>query len=139
MTSARLVPMSSADVKNRADHARSFLAAADLVLDFGEEVDISPITNIVGSLAVLAGIAASDAICGMGTGKRSGSPSHVDALELLAGATDQGRSHAARLQTLLKSKSATHYSAIRLTDALAAELLKTARRLVSATDDVLRA
>lgn len=130
--------MGRAEVAARADHARAFLAAADLVVDFGEDAEITPASNIIGSLSVLAGIAASDALCGHAVGMRSASANHADALGLLARSSPSGSAYSARLRTLLDSKSNAHYSAMRLSDGSAAELLKTARRLVDAMESELR-
>jgi hypothetical protein len=62
-------------VLTRRQHAHSFIDAADLVLQLGHDAGISYIANTVGSLAVLAGIAAADAICGVTP--QPSSPRHV--------------------------------------------------------------
>lgn len=56
--------MTRTEVRTRAQHAHAFLTAADLVVDLGHDAGIDDLGNTIGSLAVLAGIAAGDAICG---------------------------------------------------------------------------
>jgi hypothetical protein len=60
--------MSKAEVLARAEHARAYLLVADLVRG---DASITARSNILGAIAVLAGIAASDAICGKTLGKSS--------------------------------------------------------------------
>lgn len=81
--SARTTRMTGAEVRTRAQHAHAFLTAADLVADLGHDAGIDDLSNTVGSLAVLAGIAAGDAICGAALGERSASQSHGDAVTML--------------------------------------------------------
>lgn len=61
----RMQSMTPADAAVRRRHSRAFLDVADLVLD-----DRSDTANasVAGSLAVMAAIAASDALCGHALG-----------------------------------------------------------------------
>jgi hypothetical protein len=68
---ARTRRMTKSEVQARRAHAHSFLQAADLAHQFGDEADIVAKGNTVGSLAVLAGIAAADAVCGALLGERA--------------------------------------------------------------------
>lgn len=129
--------MNPAEVHVRAQHARAFLEAADLVGEFGHDAGIPQIGNTIGSLAVLAGIAAGDAICGSVLGMRSSAEGHATAVELLR-TTEPGRNLAPHLRRLINSKTETQYAPALLTEARASDLVKAARRLVAGMDDVLR-
>lgn len=135
--SARTVATSAADVNTRAKHARGFIAAAELVREFGSDAGISPTSNIVGSLAILAGIAASDAICGKALGKRAGGEAHDDAIRLLASATLDGPAYSRDLRRLLSVKTNVQYSTVVLSDAAARDQLKWAKRLVAGMERLL--
>ena len=134
---ARTRKMTAAEVRTRAQHAHAFLTAADLVLDLGNDAGIDDLGNTVGSLAVLAGIAAGDAICGAVLGERSAGPDHGEAVAMLR-RTEPGKRLAQHLGRLIDSKTEIQYSPLLLTEARAAELMKAAQRLVDGMDEVLR-
>lgn len=134
----REVKMTPADVATRRDHAHAFLTAADLIETLGADSGIEHTTNLVGSLAVLSGIAASDTITGHVLGIRSASENHADALRMLKRSSRREEQFASHLKRLLDAKSDSQYSALFLTPARARALLTTARRLVNAMDDRLR-
>jgi hypothetical protein len=125
----RTSPMSAEGVRVRRRHAESYLSAADLVTELGDDADIDAIANVIGSLAVLAGIAAADAICGRALGERSASESHADAVDLLARVS--GDRLAPTLRRLLQSKTDTQYSPRLLSSARARDMLEWARKLVN--------
>lgn len=131
--------MSAADVRLRAGHARAFLAAAVLVDELGDAAEISPRTNIVGSLAVLAGIAASDAICGHRLAEKAAGENHSDAVRILQAACRPGRDLSKNLQRLLDAKSNTHYAATDIGERRARELVTSTTRLVEGMDAILAA
>lgn len=128
--------MNSADVLARQSHAHAFLDSARLVDQLGVDAGIDPIGNTIASLAVLAGIAASDALCGAEVGERVGE-NHADAVKLLRQATP-GKSSAAQLQRLLDAKAESQYSPRLVTVARALELTEQATRLVDEMDAVIR-
>lgn len=64
--------------------AREFLEVAELVVDERDQGDSFVYASSAAALAVLAGIAASDAACCMALQERSRSESHRDAEQLLA-------------------------------------------------------
>lgn len=134
---ARTRTMSSAETHTRAQHAHAFLTAAELVDDLGHDAGIDDLGNTIGSLAVLAGIAAGDAICGAALGERSAGQDHGDAAAMLR-RIEPGKRLAQHLARLIDSKTETQYSPLLLTEARAAELLKAARRLVDGMDGILR-
>lgn len=134
--SGRVATMTAADVKIRAGHAHSFLSTLRLVQELGSDAEIDDTDNIVGSLAVLAGIAASDAMCGRALGQRSVGESHADAVRLLS-QLRRGAPLASDLKRLLGEKSNSQYSPRYISADTARRMAKWAQRLVSAMDDVL--
>lgn len=133
----RTTAMSAADVAARAAHARGFLHAAEIVDEFSDDV-ADAAAHVVGSLAVLAGIAAADAICGHALGRRSAGDNHDQAVVLVKTATTQGPEFARDLRRLLGAKGNVQYSPRVVTAATSRELMKYARRLVDGMEAVLR-
>ena len=129
--------MTRAEVQVRAQHAHSFIQAADLVDQLGEEAGIPQIGNTIASLAVLAGIAASDAMCGAILGTRAAGEGHSEAVDLLR-STEPGKRLAAHLRRLIDAKTEVQYSAAVLTRSRASDLMKAAQRLIAGMDEVLR-
>lgn len=97
-----------ADARQRLKYANAYLEIAELVLDD----DRSEMPGVAAGLAVLAGIAASDAICALQLGEIHRGESHRDASELLRGATSDGKRLAATLLKLLDIKDEAHYGLI---------------------------
>jgi len=134
---SRVERMTGADVAARRRHAESYLASAELVEDLGDDADVDAVANVVGSLCVLAGIAAVDAICGHALGERSSAPSH-DAATVLLRKVQGGAELAPVFNRLLSSKTRTQYSPALLTTSQAQEMLTWARRLVEAMNRLSR-
>ncbi|HVB41960.1 MAG TPA: hypothetical protein VNF47_04550 [Streptosporangiaceae bacterium] len=65
--------------------------------------------NVAAGVAILAGIAASDTICGIRLGRMHRGDDHHGAEELLRTATPDGPKLAADLRRLLSLKDAAHY------------------------------
>jgi hypothetical protein len=87
--------------------------------------------NVATSLAVLAGIAASDAACCVALGRRSRGQDHLQAVDLVATVEPGGKQAAKDLYRLLDLKDASHYG---VTDLGAGKVLPSithARRLVT--------
>lgn len=122
----------------RARLARQFLEVAGLADAFSEELNDSGTSNAVASLAVLSGIAASDAICGVALGIRASGDSHADAVALLKSVRPGGASYAKDLQRLLNAKSTVQYGADLTSGKLAADCLKWADRLLAGAEAELR-
>ena len=122
--------MTRADSLARAQHARGFANAAEIVSEFAEEVGDEAVTTVVSSLAVLAGIAVADAICGVALLQRSTSDDHATAVRLLASVAPHGQSYARDLRRLISVKSGVQYSPRLVSPAVARDLTKYARRLV---------
>jgi hypothetical protein len=77
---ARTQSCDRSDALTRLSQAEAFLLAAELIVDDHSD-DATP--SVAASLAVLAGIAASDAACCSRLGVRTRGQSHTEAVELL--------------------------------------------------------
>lgn len=130
-------PMSPADVRARARKAHGFLDAARLVEAFREDDDEGAAATVVASLAVLAGIAAADALCGEAMGMRSNSGNHADAIALLKSSPTNVAPAVAQLRALVDLKSRAHYEPRLITAADASGALTSAERLLIAMDAAL--
>jgi len=97
---------SETDAATRLRHARLFLEVAQLVADEGEDLDYA---SPAAALAVLAGIAASDAACCMALGRRYRGQDHHEVAALLERVTPGGRQAANSLGRLVDLKDEAHY------------------------------
>ena len=107
--------------------ARAYLETAELVVSERRE----GFSNVTAGLAVLAGIAASDAICCVRLGRYHRGEDHRRATELLQAATPDGRELAIRLERLVRLKDTAHYGATLVTPTNANLAVRWARQLVS--------
>ena len=106
---ARTQTCTSAQARVRLSSAEKFLEVAKLV--DGEDDD-DAVRSVVASLAVLAGIAASDAACCLALGQRSRAQNHHEAEGLLAGIANGGAEAATSLRRLLDLKDKAQYGFI---------------------------
>ena len=97
---------SGADAATRLRQARLFLEVAQLVADEGDDVEYA---SPAAALAVLAGIAASDAACCKALGRRYRGQDHREAAALLERVTPGGRQAANSLGRLVDLKDEAHY------------------------------
>lgn len=88
--------------KNRLDVAKQYQELAHLKA----KEKLGAARNVAAGNAVLAGIAASDAICCWNLGERSSSSSHSDAVVLLAKLDKKLAKH---LSILIGDKTTSHY------------------------------
>lgn len=132
MRRGRTRPMSLADARSRAESARRFLEVARETQTLHEDW-----TDVMASNAVLAGIAASDAICGCVLRLASSGEDHAQAVELLRTATPEGPAYAKELRRLVEIKTAAQYSPATTSAEVATRSLVWAGRLVEAMEDVL--
>lgn len=86
--------------------------------------------RVAAALAVLAGIAAADAICGLRVGKRSRGQDHRQAVALLQEVRLRDTSLPSRLQRLIAEKDAVHYSPNLVTASSAKGLVRHASALL---------
>lgn len=127
--------MSKTAVARRAQQARAYLLIADLALT---DRAMPGHTNVAGANAVLAGIAASDAICGHALGVRPVGEAHDDAITLLKRASVPTSRAPAQLKRLLSSKTDTQYSPDLVSENTATALVNSAQRLIDEMNAVLR-
>jgi hypothetical protein len=97
---------SQEDARTRLRHARQFLEVAVLVAGEGDDIEYS---SQAAALAVLAGIAASDAACCKALGRRSRGQDHREAATLVEQITPGGKTAANSLRRLLNLKDEAHY------------------------------
>lgn len=124
------------EARQRLAHAKSFLEVAELA----EDVDDASLEygSVAASVAVLAGIAASDAACCKELNRRSRSDDHHDAEVLLSRITPGGRQAAGHLRQLVGLKDAAHYGFISVTAPELKRALRQARKLVEFAEETLR-
>jgi hypothetical protein len=135
--SAKTKSISRDEAEIRRQQAHDFFKAAELVTELADPELISNVGNVIGSLAVLSGVAASDAICGRVLGERSAADGHAEAVRLLKRATPHDN-YSAQLRRLIDVKSEAQYSSNLITDARAAEFMVSARKLLEGVDKVFR-
>jgi hypothetical protein len=117
--------------------AREFLEVAEFVVD-EQDRDASPVyASSAAALAILAGIAASDAACCKQLQQRSRSENHHDAEQLLIEIDPGGRAAARDLRELLNLKDKAQYGFLQLTRPEVRKVMRRANRLVSFATDVL--
>lgn len=116
----------SPEAEVRLDQARKFLEVAELMSIEGE---VPASLSVAAALAVLAGIAASDAACCAALGRRSRGQDHRQALPLLEQVAG-GRKAAADLLRLLDLKDTAHYGVIYVTSPKLGRALRQAERLI---------
>lgn len=97
---------SMTQARTRLEHARKFLDVAELVS--GEAGDVG-YASAAAALAVLSGIAASDAACCAALGRRSRGQDHRQAVELVEQVAPGGDRAANALRRLLNLKDEAHY------------------------------
>lgn len=120
--------------------ARTRLASAEEFLDVARLIGGEPeaaFWSVAASLAVLAGIAASDAACCSALGRRSPGDDHLDATGLLATVVPEGRVASAALRRLIELKGKAQYGIIHVSKADLRTALKQAERMVAFARDAL--
>jgi hypothetical protein len=133
--SARTQACSEADAKTRLRNARKFIEVAELVAGEGDEIEYA---SQAASLAVLAGIAASDAACCKALGRRSRGQDHQAAITLVEQVTPGGTRAAQRLNRLLSLKDEAHYGLFDVGGQDLKSALRQASQLVAFAEQTLR-
>lgn len=124
---SRTAICSAADARARLGTAQAYLEVARQVL---QEPSQGEYLNVVAGVAVLAGIAAADAICGTRLGRIHRGDDHLGAQDLLRQATPDGTQLATQLGRLLSLKAAAHYGVQVVSSRQATDATKWAARLV---------
>ena len=133
--SGRFQACSKADAATRLRHASSFLEVAQLVADEGEDLDYA---SVSAALAVLAGIAASDAACCAALGRRARGQDHREAVALVERIKPSGDKAAASLRRLLSLKNEAHYGLYDVGGGRLKAALRQASDLVAFAQDIVR-
>ena len=118
----------------RLRQARKFLEVAQMVAaEEGEEA-----LSVSAALAVLSGIAASDAACCAALGRRSRSQDHRDALDLVTNIVPGGPETAKQLGRLLNLKDTASYGMTFVSRSKVAAALRQAGDVVDFAGRVVR-
>lgn len=112
---------------SRLAQAESSLFTAELVIG-DDSGDATP--SVAASLAVLAGVAASDAACCARLRVRSRGQAHAEAVELLGAVEPHGSEMAKDLQRLLNRKDDSQYGLTFVAAADASRMVGWAKRLL---------
>lgn len=125
---SRTTPCTKSDGRIRLHTARAYLEVAQHVL--AEEDQHQEFLNVAAGLSVLAGIAASDALCCLGLRKRHRGDDHGAAAELLAQSVADGPKLANTFRRLIDLKDAAHYGVMLVSRTDARRAIKWAEQLV---------
>jgi hypothetical protein len=118
------------DARTRSRVARTYLKLAQIASATGEP----EARNAAAGNAVLAAIAASDALCCRRLGRRSRGQDHTVAATLLAKISPDGAKLARDLTSVLAVKDTAHYGTTFLTEAKLKAALRSAAHLVEAAE-----
>jgi hypothetical protein len=130
---ARTSPCNRAEARARLRIAEAYLKTAGTVLE--ERGGDDMYLNVAAGLAILAGIAASDAICGARLGRIPRGDDHHGAEDLLRTATPDGPKLATDLRRLLSLKDAAHYGVMVVATRKATDAKRQAGRLVARANE----
>jgi hypothetical protein len=133
-SSGKKTDCDSAAARTRLRQAQAFVSVAELVFNEPDDEE-PPLRGVAAALAVLAGIAASDAACCGRLGKQYRGPDHARAVELLRTVQPDGEVLAKDLERLLAIKDNVHYGALTVSYPDAKTAVARARRMV---DTVVR-
>lgn len=131
---ARIVKISPAQAQERAGLAREHMQIAlERLAMCRSGPERSPEAQAAAANAVLAGIAASDALCGQALGERAADQDHRTATTLLERVQPNGAQLASKLGRLLSDKTILQYGTY-CARAVAAKACRDAQVLVAALD-----
>ena len=133
---ARQSPCGREAARTRLTQAEAVAMGAALVLEDASG-DANP--GVAAALAVLAGIAASDAACCARLQERARGQDHRAAVALLATVAPHGADMAKDLDRILKRKDDAHYGVTVMSRAEASKLVGYARRIVELARVVVEA
>lgn len=125
----------TAEARTRVKIARKYLEMAELA----QTEDALEARSVGAGNAVLAGIAASDAICCTRLRRRHRGQDHAGAVPLLRSVEPEGRNLADDLATVLAIKDPAHYGIAFVTEAKLRTTIRAATRLVEVAESVVAA
>lgn len=132
----RRAPCGPQEARVRYAQAVAYLQVAASVLD-EEAIDDPVFLNVSAGLAVLAGIAASDALCCKRLGQRHRGDDHRGAASMVERAVPDGSGLAAALGKLLDVKDAAHYGIAQVSATRTKAVLRQAEKLVQRAGEEL--
>jgi tagatose-1,6-bisphosphate aldolase len=132
----RAQPCDRRDALNRLMQAEAFVTAAAMVLE--DTTDVAR-PGVAAALAVLAGVAASDAACCARLRRRARGQAHDEASALLATVEPHGPEMAKDLDRLLSRKDSSQYGMAFVSSAEATRMVSWARRLLDRAATVIEA
>lgn len=130
----RTQPCSLAQGHTRLEHARKFQEVAELT---AAEAD-PDYTSVAAALAVLAGIAASDAACCKALGRRSRGQDHHTAGDLVRQIEPGGKDAANALRRLINIKDEAHYGLLAVSGKDLQAAIRQSKALVHFAEGTLR-
>lgn len=133
-SAGRTQKCSQEDARTRLRNARKFLEVAALVAGEGDDIEYS---SQAAALAVLAGIAASDAACCKALGRRSRGQDHREAATLVEQITPGGKTAANSLRRLLNLKDEAHCGLFDVSGQDLKTALRQAENMVKFADKIL--
>lgn len=122
-----------AEAEQRIRVARVYLDLAEVALSSDQD----EARNAAAGNAVLAAVAASDALCCFSLGRRPRGQDHRVAAELLEKVTPNGQQMAKHLTAALAVKDSAHYGITFISQAKVKSALRSASRLVDAAERVV--
>ena len=129
--SSWVISCTPAEARGRREQAKAFIDVAEMVLS--EPADQTH-SHVAAALAVLAAIAATDAICGLRLGRYSRGQDHDSAAALLDTVDLPDSTLPAKLRRVVASKDNVHYSPRLISKTDARALVRQARVLVDAAE-----
>jgi hypothetical protein len=120
---------------SRLQQAESLVEVADMVLGGGDSDVATP--GVAAALAVLAGIAASDAACCAKLKMRARGQDHMEAVGLLATVRPHGDQMSKDLKRLLTRKADAHYGLHLTSTGNAEDMVAWARRLTESARKII--
>ena len=128
---------SEADARRRLQHSKQFLEVAELAAEDQRDDGSLEYGNAAATLAVLAGIAATDAACCKALGRRSRADDH-DRAASLVGEVAGGPAAAKDLRALIALKTDAQYGFYAVGHDELTKALRKARSLVRFAEQTLR-
>ena len=121
------------EAAQRAKVTRSYLTTGQLAAS----EQTAEARNVAAGNAVLAAIAAADAICCLRVGRRNRSENHSDAIALLKLVEPDGQKFGRDMATVLAVKDPSHYGIAFVSEATLKATLRAAEHLVLAAETLL--
>jgi hypothetical protein len=129
---------SEADARRRLQHSKQFLEVAELAAEDQRDDGSLEYGNAAATLAVLAGIAATDAACCKALGRRSRADDHDRAAMLVTEVAGDGPAAAKDLRALIALKNNAQYGFYAVGHDELTKALRKARSLVRFAEQTLR-